>query len=408
MTGNRQIQPKYLIISADFFAQLGNRFVGLFLLNLLVFKGADALSSLVIMCIIDQAPSIFLSPVAGVWIDRIGARKWLILVNICKCIIVAVFVFISARWAVLFVYLCFIVVSLFFRIGCLSIILFLVPKDKLIVFNALNERIAIAGEIFSPWLAGLILAKTGQTIALSFAGVLFFISMLSLLWIPKLVGMSQKVSSETQKKGPENLLSGFSTPFKLNHHLGICFYVLGFALLGGGILNLGLPMHFKTNFHGDIAKWGFIMSAFQAGSFLATILLRVLTRAVQHAILHLTFLVLASAMFILSSVTGYIQLALLMLVCGCGFTLLHIYWESLIQQNSPKKYAGKIMSLLTSFRGLCYLITISAGAFVINVWGLETLMVVGAIMIGSAYFLIKTRKWNKPLHTVICGEGADN
>ena len=77
-----RIRSKYLIISADLLSDLGNQFVQLTLLDLLIFKGESALSNLVVLCILEQAPSIFLSPFAGLWIDRVGGRKWLVIVNL--------------------------------------------------------------------------------------------------------------------------------------------------------------------------------------------------------------------------------------------------------------------------------------------------------------------------------------
>jgi len=59
------IHPKYLIISAELLSDLGNQFVQLTLLDLLIFKGENALSNLVAMCVLEQAPAIFLSPLAG-------------------------------------------------------------------------------------------------------------------------------------------------------------------------------------------------------------------------------------------------------------------------------------------------------------------------------------------------------
>ena len=88
MRGIGQIHPKYLIISAELLSDLGNQFVQLTLLNLLIFEGENALSNLVVMCVLEQAPSIFLSPLAGIWIDRVGGRRWLAIVNLSRCSLV--------------------------------------------------------------------------------------------------------------------------------------------------------------------------------------------------------------------------------------------------------------------------------------------------------------------------------
>ncbi len=150
-------------------------------------------------------------------------------------------------------------------------------------------------------------------------------------------------------------------------------------------LSFGLPLLFKQRLGGDISQWGVIISAFQAGSFLATLLLPRLLFAVRlKAMQSLGFLALGAAMLALSLVTNYIQAALLMVVVGCGFTMFHIFWESLIQQTSPKQHMGKIMSLLSSYKGLCYLSAILSGALVVKLWTPQSLLLLGALLMGSA------------------------
>lgn len=96
------MSAKYLLIWADLFSDLGNQFVQLTLFDKLVFQRESAMSNLLVMCMIEQGPSIFLSPLAGLCIDRFGERKLLILVNIIKYPLVGVLVFISCRFFLLY------------------------------------------------------------------------------------------------------------------------------------------------------------------------------------------------------------------------------------------------------------------------------------------------------------------
>lgn len=383
------MHQKYLVIGVDFFSDIGNKFIGLILLDLLVFKGASALSSLVLLCIIDQLPSVLLSPFAGVYIDRVGPKKWLMLVNMGKCVLVAVIAATASRWMIFPVYFCFILASLFFSIGHLSLVPMLIPKNRLMAFNALNERIAIAGGILSPWLIGMMLEKTGRTTALGLAGLIFAFTLLLIAGLPKL-NESQPPAKAGQVLKPKTgrLFSRTRASFHGCHINYIYFLMLGFVLLGGGVLNIGLPFYFKTNLNGDIARWGFIMSAFQAGAFSSTLLLPICeARLKQQAIPSFSFLVLGGAMFVLPYATNYLQVSVLMFFLGCGFTLLHIFWESLIQQYSPRHMMGKTMSLLSSYKGLCYLGTVLAGAVISSFWGAESFLMIGSLVVGSAFFI---------------------
>ena len=384
-----RMNAKYRLIGIDFFSDIGNKFIGLILLDLLVFKGASALSSLVLLCVIDQLPSVLLSPVAGIYIDRIGPKKWLMLVNISKCVLVAMIAATTSRWAIFPMYFCFIVASLFFSIGHLSLVPMLIAKHRLMMFNALNERISIAGGILSPWLIGMMLEKTGRTTALALAGLIFVFTVLVIAGLPKFdKNRSPEKEEPLLKQQTGRLFSGTRAAFQGCHINYIYFLMLGVVLLGGGVLNIGLPFYFKTNLNGDIARWGFIMSAFQAGAFSSTILLPLCrTRLKHHAIPSLCFPVLGGAMFVLPYATDYFQVAGLMFFLGCGFTMLHIFWESLIQQYSPRHMIGKTMSLLSSYKGLCYLGTVLAGAMISTFWGAESFLMIGALVVGSAFFI---------------------
>jgi len=389
--GIDRIHPKYLIISADLLSDLGNQFVQLTLLDLLIFKGERALSNLLVMCVIEQAPSIFLSPFAGFWIDRVGGRKWLIIVNLSKCLLVGILVFKASLWVIFPAYLCFMIGSLFFHIGRLSLTPMLIPKDELISFNSLNERVSLVGRIFGPWLIGWIVLKTGQGVALWLAGLLFTLSVCAIYGLPKFGQIAEQSTHCLRRgKGLRPLLFKYREPFTGNHNLKAYFMIFGFVLLGGGVLNLGLPIFFKIHFGRNIADWGLIMSGFQAGSCLATFLLpRCSSTFRQQTILSFTFLILGGAMAILGQLTTYIQVALLMILFGCGFTLIHIFLESLIQQNSPRTHIGKTISLLSTYRGACYLGTILSSALVLKIWGPQSLLLTGSFIMVSASLLAK-------------------
>jgi len=383
------VKRQYLIIAADFWTDMGKRFVCFALLDLLVFHSKNPLTNLVLMSLIQHGPSIFLSPFAGIGIDRIGAHRWLTFMLVFKSLVVATLVFVASGWGVFPVYLGFITLSLFFTIGLQSLIPAIIPKDQIFFFNALNERVAISGGIIAPWLIGLAIAKTGQKAALATAALLFALAVGILFLLPKQRRtVNPRAGHQTREQARRNLFSGYGSILKTNPGLEPCFFVLGFVLVGGGILNFGLPLLFKQRLGGDISQWGVIISGFQAGSFLATFLLpRLLKTVFRKKMRSFAFLVLGAAMYALTLSTSHIQMALLMVIFGCGFTLLHIFWESLIQQTSPKQHMGKVMSLLSSYKGLCYLGIILSGALVIKLWNVQSLLFIGALLMGSASLL---------------------
>ena len=97
--------------------------------------------------------------------------------------------------------------------------------------------------------------------------------------------------------------------------------MLALAIYCGGILNFCLPLFFKERFHGDMAKWGLILSMYQAGSFLATILLPFCIRTFKPGtILCGAFIGSGMAMALVGVQSPFFLLCILLPVLGCGFT----------------------------------------------------------------------------------------
>jgi MFS family permease len=384
------VKRQYLIIAADFWADLGNRFVSLTLFDLLIFKGGDCLSNLLWLSAVEQAPSIFLSPFAGLLVDRIGSGRLLAGALICKCVLAAALVFSVLPKAIIPIYLLFICTSLFFTIGRLTIIPLLVPRNRLISFNVLNERVAIAGAVTSPFIVGWTITQIGKRAALGMAGLLFLIAICAVVMLPKNVAVPESETIPNSKpQNRRNWFSAYRVIFNNNQNLGIYFIMLGFVLLGGGILNFSLPLLFKKRFGGDISQWGFLMSLYQAGAFLSTLLLRWSAALSLRRALIVTFVTLSGAMVVLGKLTPPFQLSWLMVLFGCGFTFMYVLFESLIQKSTPAPHMGKIVSALLVLRGSCYFVGIMGSVLVLKLLDTGSLLLVGALLLLTASILVK-------------------
>ncbi len=393
MTCKEGAYPPWRIIFADLSADIGNLFIALALVDLLVFKGERAVSSLVLLCVIEQVPAILLSPLAGKGISRFGAKTWLVLVTAAKALLVCAFILASGRSALLSIYLVFLAGSLFFSIGRLSLVPLIVPKTRLVSFNSLNERVAIAGAVAAPWIIGLALSRLPQHATMGIA-VLFFAGSALLIRgirMPAPSGSPGEMMPSEQTRSRDGFLN---ITVALNwllggiHPMKTAFMMLGFVIAGGGVLYIGLPLYFKTGIQGGIAEWGLIMSAFQGGAFFSTLLLPRLEAALrQGRAASVVFGILAAGMVLLPVAISEIQIAVLMFLFGAGFTMLHIFWESVIQQYCSEEMTGRIMSLLAAFKGFCYLGAVLIGALVSVLWDVQSFLIIGALFVAAAAFV---------------------
>lgn len=384
------MKRRYLIIAADFWADLGKRFVGLTLFDLLIFKGGDCLSNLLWMSAVEQAPSILLSPFAGLLVDRIGARTCLAGTLVCQCLLAAALVFSVFPKAMIAVYLFFICTSLFFTMGRLTIIPLLVPGNRLISFNALNERVAMAGAVTSPFIVGWTISQIGKRAALGIAGLLFIVAICAVVMLPKNPAVLEtKTIPNPKSQDRQNLFSTYRVIFNNNCHLGTYFITFGFVLLGGGILNFSIPLLFKERLGGNISHWGFLMSLYQAGAFVSTLLLEWSAALSLRRALIVCFFTLSAAMAVLSKFTPPFQLSWLMVLFGCGFTFMHVLFESLIQKNTPAPYMGKIISALLFLKGSCYFAGTLGSAWALKRMDTGSLLLFDALILLTASMMVK-------------------
>jgi MFS family permease len=384
------VKRQYLIIAADFWADLGKRFVSLTLFDLLIFKSSDCLSNLLWMTAVEHTPSILLSPFGGLLVDRIGAGRLMAGTLVCKCLLAAALVFSVLPKAIIAIYLFFICTSLFFTIGRLTIIPLLVPGNQLICFNALNERVAIAGAVTSPFIAGWTISQIGKRAALGIAGLVFLIAICAVVMLPKNPAVPEsKTIPNPKSQDPRNWFSAYRVILNNNCNLGTYFILLGLVLLGGGMLNFSLPLLFKERYGGDILQWGFLMSLYQAGAFVSTLILRWSAALSLRRALIVIFVTLSAAMAVLGKFTPPFRLSWLMVPFGCGFTFMFVLFESLIQKSTPAPHMGKIISALLVLRGSCYFVGIMGSVLVLKLLDTGSLLLVGALLLLTASILVK-------------------
>jgi MFS family permease len=297
------------------------------------------------------------------------------------------------------IYLFFICTSLFFTIGRLTIIPLLVPGNRLISFNALNERVAIAGAVTSPFIVGWTISQIGKRAALGIAGLVFLIAICAVVMLPKNPAVPESKTIPNPKlQNRRNLFSAYHVIFNNNCNLGAYFIVLGLVLLAGGILNFSLPLLFKERYGGYILQWGFLMSLYQAGAFVSTLILRWSAALSLRRDLIITFVALSAAIAVLGKFTPPFRLSWLMVPFGCGFTFMFVLFESLIQKSTPAPHMGKIISALLVLRGSCYFVGIMGSVLVLKLLDTGSLLLVGAFLLLAASMLVKAGSFARHLN----------
>ncbi|BBO90061.1 MFS transporter [Desulfosarcina ovata] len=149
----------------------------------------------------------------------------------------------------------------------------------------------------------------------------------------------------------------------------------------GSVLNFGAPVYNRTFFQGDIVAWGAVMSGYQAGACLATLILPALdTRLTDRSLLICCFTLVGLGFILLAIFTCLPLFAIVMACLGCLFTLLAIFLMSRIQRDCAETRRGGVLSGLSALGGACLLAGISVGALVVQAGGVRLLFGFGAVL----------------------------
>ncbi len=334
------------MIAVELFSDLGNQAVCMVLLAELFFQSAGKAENLVLLSLIQQVPTLTLGPWVGRLVDRLGPGAGLLGGILGKLVMACGLLCFSGRIAVWGIYLLFMVASLVFLISRLAMTPCIIPRQRLIRYNALNERVALGAGILGPVLIGLSIRHMGIGIALGAGLAMYAISALLIPGLPAAGNGPGARQSNRADAWPRRLIHSYFAPLT-DRRIGTWVMVSVMVIGIGGVLNFGAPVYHRFFFGGDILAWGMVMSAYQAGSCLAALLLPALTARWRHS-------ALACVCFSLTGL-GFALLALLprmpvfisaMAGFGCGFTLLHLLAESRIQRDCGESNRGATMAAL--------------------------------------------------------------
>jgi len=383
------------MIAAELFSDLGNQFVHLTLMAVLFFRRDDCETSLLLLCLFQQAPAIFFSAMAGRWIDRIGPKTALVAANLVKGLLVAGLLLTRGVAPVWCLYFLFMVASLMFYISRLAITPRLIPKARLISYNAVNERVALTGGILGPWLIGLTIQFAGDRAALAMGACMFLFSGLLARGLPDTGGTRNPVADIVPKLSEWRMWLHYRISPLYDDRVKGWIGWMGMLVIGGGLLNFAGPLFNKTYFGDDIAAWGMVMSGYQAGACLAAMLLPALSsRLSDRAVISGGFLLIGTGFALLAVFQQQLLFAGVMAGFGFGFTLLCLFLESRIQRDCAGNRCIPTMAALAAGRSVCLLFGIMAGFTVAGLCEVPAcLMAAGALtLVICAWISVKTSK----------------
>lgn len=379
-------------------------------LSWLVYRLTNSTLLLGLVGFAGQLPSIFVTPVAGVIIDRWHKRRILIIAQILamlQAFILAALVLTHniQVWQIVCLSVFLGIINAFDMPARQSFVVDMVEKkEDLGNAIALNSSMFNGARLAGPSIAGILVASVGE-------GICFFINGISYIFvIAALFAMKIKEVKKKVKKSHviQELKEGFSYAFGFKPIRYILLLVMVISMMGMSYAVL-MPVFAKEILHGGPKTLGFLVGASGIGAITGALYL-----ASRKTVVGLPKIIAAgAAMFgiglILFSFSQnyYISLAL-MLFTGFGMMVQMASSNTVLQTILDDDKRGRVMSFYTlSFMGVAPFGSLFAGFLASRIGAPHTIMIGGAsCFLGALLFLTKLKKINKTIHPIYAKMGV--
>ncbi len=385
---------------------LGDQFTLIALPWLALQLTGDALAMGTVLALAGIPRALFML-VGGALTDRFSPRAVMLVSNILRLVFVVVFATLILSgsiqmWMVYIFALAFGTADAFFFPAQRAIVPQLVSKERLQTGNAIIQGTARLSMFAGPMLAGVLIALlagsgsqsaiAGETapdirglgIAFGIDALTFLLSAIT-LWM---MTLRKPEGEETEAGQNESVLAsiweGLVNMWNDAPLRGFFVIVFAVHLFATGPVIVGIPVLADIRFAEGAAAFGVIMSAFGGGNFLGILLAGALPKPTPQRLGVVLLLVVGSIGFGLAGL-GFAPstavAALTALAIGIAEGYIMIMFTTWLQNRTPLRMLGRMMSLLTfASVGLIPISTALSGALIeLNSTGL--FVGAGALMV---------------------------
>ena len=356
-----------------------------------------------------QLPVLFLSPIAGVWADRVNRRRLLVVIQsiaFFQALTLAVLTFADAvrvPYLIGLALLLGIVTS--FETPTRQAFLLELIEDKGDLPNAiaLQSLLFQSARFVGPSVAGLLLALLGEAWCFLTNALCY----LAIIVTYALVRVRSREIAETGVEWWRQLASGFTYAFGYTgtRRLLLLLMMVGFFSAPWQSL---MPIFAGETFGGDSKTFGFLIGAVGMGAVMGTFLLaaRSSVRGLGRVISATT--ITAGTALIAFSLSGTLWVSLIFLaVFGAGLVVTAASINTILQTLAEEDKRARIISMyVMCFLGFAPIGNFVAGALAESIGVHWTLFACGAVVASAgSVFALRLRSWARAVRPVYLQQG---
>ncbi len=364
-----------------------------FALSLIVFKSTGSIRSIGMMWLFYFIPSIIVQLVIGPYLDRYSKKLILILIQLVKGALLAIFI-------VLFYYFNELYLIYIFQLllGCLTpiftpvsqAILPNISKQKdLVQYNSILDATSKLMIACGPIISGMIISISSSNISIIISMCLFIISGISLCFIKEIKNEMIK-----KEKWINQLKEGFSYYFARKEivKLGNLIFAVQFGV--GVITVINLPYILEV-LNGNMKDYGIFMASFPFGYVIGASIVKVFSKFKDINVMIYSLLI-ASTTFMFLGFNRYILLAYVIeFISGIALAIFNSYNTTMVQKSIDQKYSGRIFTLRLAIIRTAIPIGIGFATMFSELLSIRSLYIINTLVIGLFIVIFITTYDNK-------------
>ncbi|MBA4495184.1 MFS transporter [Paenactinomyces guangxiensis] len=306
-------------------------------------------SLLGIAMIATTTPRVLFMAVGGVIADRFSRSVIMFLSLSFRCLLVFAMLLLLLNgqlqiWYLIAIAFCFGSLDAFFWPARDSLVPLLVNKNQITRANSFMQTVSQLSLLAGPIVGGVILTRLGFNGALTCILLILLLGS-CLLYLIKAPAKQVTRSSTFLKDLHEGFVYVIQSPLLFS--MTSLFVTVNFFFLGP--LMIGIPIIASHVLKGTAFEFSVLQSALGAGMLLGALVTSYMNLRKKRGLITLCLLLLEGALLVLmSQLTIFFYLILVLVILGMCISTINIYSFSLIQENTEQSKLGRVISLSTT------------------------------------------------------------
>ena len=326
-------------------------------------------------------PLTFVSPVAGVFVDKWNVKATMIASDVLRGFLVISLLYVRNLWGIYAIFFLLATISAFFIPAQSVAVRTLAPPGGLMSANALMSQAIQVSQIVAPAIAGLLVEGLGANVCFGFDILSFFVSAALVGTIA--IRRERSAAEPPAKSVLGSMMHGFRFIFS---HATISFVMISMASGMFAVRCFGalLSVYVRDVLRMESGAFGVLNSLIGLGMISGTQVVRrfAVRTTPQHMVVYgmmgMGLGVFVTALFgmVTSTVVG-------MLALGFFATFIFITANTLVQQETPPEMLGRVSSSLMSLLTFTQVISMFIAGPAAETAGIRNLYFASAVMLAG-------------------------